>query len=173
MVSRRAQLVLATAAVVAVALAPVVFAYLQLGYHPDAAAADEFEDPAANAERALGRAVHEAGTAAPGLPWAARAAVVAGVRTDLAPRVDDLESSRVADGTAIRVGYNRTAAADWAAANCPGGDGRAFGPCDADRAVVVQERAGETTVLAVAFDVTVVEERGRTELTVVAPVVEG
>jgi hypothetical protein len=38
--------------------------------------------------------------------------------------------------------------------------------------VVVQERAGETTVLAVAYDVTVTSEDGRREFTFVVPVVD-
>jgi len=37
--------------------------------------------------------------------------------------------------------------------------------------VVVQERAGETTVLAVAYDVTVTTARGESELTFVIRVV--
>jgi hypothetical protein len=164
---RRAQLVLVTAAVVAVALAPVVLAYLQLGYHPDAEAAEAFEAPAENAEHVLERAVHEASANATAVPWPGRTAVVTTVRGDLEPRIESLERSRVDDGTAIRVTYNRSAADAWAGEDCPGGAGRAFGPCEADRGVVVQERAGETTVLSVAFDVSVVEQRGRTDLTLV------
>jgi len=44
---------------------------------------------------------------------------------------------------------------------------REFGPCRADRGVVVQERDDRTLVLAVAFDLTVVTERETTNLTVV------
>lgn len=39
--------------------------------------------------------------------------------------------------------------------------------CENRGGLVLQERAGETHLLAVAFDVTVVSERGEAELTVV------
>ena len=71
-----------------------------------------------------------------------------------------------------RVTYNASAASDWAATNCPGGPGRQFGPCEVDRGVVVQERAGRTHVLAVALDVTVTTERGTYAVTLVVPAVE-
>ena len=71
-----------------------------------------------------------------------------------------------------RSASNASAATDWAATNCPGGSGRRFGPCEADRGVVVQERAGRTHVLAVAVDVTVTTERGTYAVTLVVPVVE-
>lgn len=157
---------LAAAAVVAVALAPVVLAYLQLGYHPDVESGVDRADPAANAERFLGRAVHEAGAGATGEHgWHERRRAVRAVRDRLAPRLETLAASRVPEGTAYRVAYNDSAARAWAARRCPGGRGRAFGPCEAHRGVVVQERAGETHVLAVAFDVRVVTDRGRTALT--------
>jgi len=172
-VGARAQLVLAAAAVVAVALAPVVLAYLQLGYHGDVAASTEYDDPAADAERFLERAVHEASTGIPGeYRWSQRAHAVQAVRDRLAPRLATLAGSQVAEGTAYELDYNRTAASEWRADDCPGGRGRAFGPCETRRGVVVQERDGETHVLAVAFDVTVTTERGRTRLTLLVPAVE-
>ncbi|MFB9804751.1 hypothetical protein ACFFQF_04570 [Haladaptatus pallidirubidus] len=51
----RAQLVLAAAAIVAVALAPVVFAYLQLGYSDDVTASNDYDAPVENAEGVLSR----------------------------------------------------------------------------------------------------------------------
>ena len=57
----RAQLVLAAAALIALALVPVAVAYLQLGSHPDVAASTDYDGHGANAERFLERAVHEAG----------------------------------------------------------------------------------------------------------------
>lgn len=157
----RGQLVLAAAAVVAVALAPVVLAYLQLGFHPDVEAGADRADPAANAERFLERAVHEAGAAVTGAHgWHERRLAVRAVRDRLDPRLETLAASRVAEGTAYRVAYNDSAARAWADRRCPGGRGRAFGPCESHRGVVVQERAGETHVLAVAFDVRVVRTVG-------------
>lgn len=164
----RAQLVLAAAAMVAVALAPVVMAYLQLGYHADVTASEGYDAPGRNAERVLSRAVHDAASGAAGeFAWDERAAAVAAVRADLKPRVDALRSSRVESGTAYQVGYDQSAAEAWADANCPGGPDRQFGDCEARRGVVVQERAGETHVLAVAFDVRVTTRRESMALTLV------
>lgn len=162
----RAQLVLLGAAVVAVALAPVVVSYLQLGYHADVRAGGEFQDPAGDGVGLLDRAVHAAAADARGLPWERRRAVADAVRGDLEPRLAALEGSRVADGVAYRVRYNGSAARSRAA-RCPSGPGRTFGPCEVHGGVVVQERAGETTVIAVAFDLTVEHRRGTTHLTVV------
>lgn len=167
----RAQLVLAAAAVVAVALTPTVVAYLQLGYHADVRASGEYDAPLGNAERVLERAVHGAGTNATGVPWNERDVAAERTRADLAGPIETLEASRVAAGTAYAVAYNDTAAERWATANCPGGPGRRFGDCRAVDGVVVQERTGETHVLAVAFDVRATTERGSRAMTVTVPVV--
>ncbi|NEU57743.1 hypothetical protein FXF75_13615 [Halorussus sp. MSC15.2] len=157
-VRERAQLVLAAAALVAIALAPVVVAYLQLGYHADVTASEEYDAPGRNAERLLSRAVHDAAADVPDdFAWDERTAAVNAVRADLRPRVDALRASRVESGTVYQVEYNQSAAESWSDANCPGGPDtdRQFGDCETLRGVVVQERAGETHVLAVAFDVRV------------------
>lgn len=164
----RAQLVLVAAAVVAVALAPVVVAYVQLGYHADVAASEEFDAPAENADRLLTRAVHDAtADASAEYAWDEREAAVDEVRSELEPRLDSLRSSRVETGTVYRVEYNRSAAVAWRRDNCPGGPNRQFGSCEADRGVVVQERASETHVLAVAFDVRVTTDDSEMSLTTV------
>ncbi|WP_435180059.1 DUF7261 family protein [Halorussus sp. AFM4] len=164
----RGQLVLAAAAVVAVALAPVVMAYLQLGYHADVTASEQFDAPGRNAERLLSRAVHDAATGVPAeYAWDEREEAVAAVRNDLRPRLDSLRSSRVESGTVYQIEYNRTAAQAWRRTNCPAGPNRQFGYCEARRGVVVQERAGETHVLAVAFDVRVTTDDSELELTTV------
>ncbi|MFC5970929.1 hypothetical protein ACFPYI_06245 [Halomarina salina] len=168
----RAQFVLAAAAVVAVALAPAVLAYLQLGYHPDVAANDDYDAPLADADRLLSRSVHEAGTNVTGADWTNRTAVADRVRELLDPRIRTLEGSRVADGVGYEVEYNGSAAREWANERCPEGDGRRFGSCETDGGVVVQERANETTVVAVAFDVQVTTERGAYDATLVVRVVE-
>jgi hypothetical protein len=162
--------VLAAAAVIAVALAPVVLAYLQLGAHPDVRA--PAPEPGASAERFLERATHEAGSEVTGDAWSDRRRAVSEVRESLAPRLETLEASQVEHGTVHRVEYAPAAAAEWARSTCPRGEGRAFGTCRAVDGVVVQERAGETTVLAVAYDVTVTSEDGRREFTFVVPVVD-
>ena len=169
----RAQLVLAAAALVAVALAPVVVAYLQLGYQADVSATEEFDAPDRNAERLLSRAVHDAASETTGeFAWDERTGAAATVRDELRPRLDALHSSRVESGTVYQVGYNQSAAASWSDANCPGGPNRQFGACEATQGVVVQERAGETHVLAVAFDVRVTTKNSASRLTLVVPAVE-
>lgn len=168
----RGQLVLVAAGVIAVALVPVVLAYLQLGYAADVEASEGYTDPGWNAKRLLERAVHDAAAGVPGeYRWGRRRAAVRAVHDRLAGPFDALRTARLADGTAYLVRYNESAASAWAAANCPSGPARRFGPCEARDGVAVQQRAGETHVLAVAVDVTVVTERGSTELTfVVRPV---
>lgn len=167
--TERAQLVLVAAVVIAVALAPVVLAYLQLGAHPDVGVEDG--NYGADAKRFLERATHEAGAEATGADRANRERTVERVRSELEPRLETLNASRVEEGVAYAVRYNRSAA-DWSARErCPRGDGRRFGPCRAVDGVVVQERAGETTVLAVAYDVRVTSARSERELTLVVRVV--
>lgn len=165
---QRAQLVLAAAAVVAVALAPVVVAYIQLGYHADVTASEEYDAPARNAERLLERAVHDATAGVPeNYAWDERELAVDAIRAALEPRLDALRSSRVESRTVYQVAYNQSAAAAWRDADCPGGPNRQFGPCEADRGVIVQERANRTHALAVAFDVRVTTDDAEMRLTVV------
>ncbi|GKZ15586.1 hypothetical protein [Haladaptatus sp. T7] len=164
----RAQLVLTAAAVVAVALAPAVFAYLQLGYSADVAASGDYDAPVGNAQRVLSRGVHGAATGIPSsYRWQRREAAVSAVRTDLESAVNGLRSSRVESGTVYQVEYNRSAAQAWVADHCSKtrGPNRQFGSCTASRGVVVQNRDGETHVLAVAFDLRVTTERGWYETT--------
>ncbi|MFC6951753.1 DUF7261 family protein [Halorubellus litoreus] len=165
----RGQLVLAAAGVVAVALLAMTAAYLQLGAHPDVAAERDV-GPREAVDRAVGvlsRAVDDARVTHTGEAWGERDAVADAVRSDLATALDSLETARVARGVAYAVGYDQAAASAYASEHCPGGDGRAFGDCEAIRGVVVQERAGETTVLAVAFEVTVTTPDGETTVEVV------
>ncbi|WP_132057085.1 DUF7261 family protein [Halorussus amylolyticus] len=169
----RAQLVLVAAALVAVALAPVVMAYVQLGYHADVTASEGFDAPAENADRLLTRAVHDSTADVPtNFAWDDREAATEEVRSELEPRLDALRSSRVESGTVYRVEYNRSAAEAWRDSNCPDGPDRQFGPCESAEGVVVQERAGETHVLAVAFDVRVTGEAQSVAWTAVVRPVE-
>lgn len=167
-------MVLTTAGVVALALAALALAYLQLGYHEDVTAGAEYDAHGDDARRVLSRAVHDASAdVARTYAWSERRAAVAAVRDDLEPRLDGVRQAGVQRSVATTVTYNHTAAAAWARDRCPVGTGRAFGACVADGGVVVQERAGRTQVLAVAFDVTVVGERGETRMTVVSGVPSG
>jgi len=170
----RGQLVLVAAVVVAVALVPIVLAYLQLGYHADVRAGGDYDDPTADAIGTLTRALATATADVPaGDDWSERDDAVTTVRDRLEPRVEHVERARIEAGTVRSVTYNQTAAAAWAASSCPGGPGRSFGSCEAIDGVVVQERAGETQVLGIAIDLTVTTERGRTTATVKLPTVAG
>lgn len=164
----RGQLVLLSAAVLAIALVPVLFAYLQLGYHADVTASTDYDSPDRNAKRVLERAVHEASTGIPGNhSWTDRQDAVDRVRSRLDPRLATLATARIEAGTAVRTTYNQSAADTWATTHCPDGPDRQFGTCEARRGVVVQDRVGETHVLAVALDVTITTERGTRRLTLV------
>lgn len=151
---RRGQLVLLAAVALAMALVPMTLAYLQLGYHEDVGAAGVGDAPVRTAERVLDRAVHDAIEGIPnGYAWSNRTGAVATVRNRLRDDLSTLNRSRVDTGSVYDVTYNGSRAAAWADGNCPTGSDRQFGPCRVDRGVVVQERAGRTHVLAVAFDI--------------------
>jgi hypothetical protein len=149
----RAQLVLVAAVVMAVALIPLTLAYLQLGY---GASVPVDDDPVRDATGTLDRALVDA---ADGVPdshaWSDREGAIDTLRERLRPTLSTLNRSRLDDNTALAVTYNDSRAAEWASEHCPGGAGRVFGPCRADRGVVVQERADRTHVLAVAVDIRV------------------
>lgn len=166
--SRRGQLVLVAAVLVAVAMVPMVLAYLQLGYHADVRAGGAQDDPSAEAHSALVRSVHGASAEIPGtFRWSNRDAAVGSVRSALDPRLSTVETARVGEGIHRDVSYNQTLADQWASANCPGGPDRQFGSCEAIDGVVVQERAGWTHVLAVGFDLRTTTEREQTALSLV------
>lgn len=158
--TRRGQLVLVAAAVAALALVPVAAAYLQFGYAPGVADPNPDHDERVAGE--LDRLADDAAEAATGRPWSEREVAIREFRAALGPRVDILETSRLGDAVAVRVTENGTAAAGVA---CPGGPGRAFGDCERDGGVVVQERANETVVVAVALDVRVTTPDGTTRVT--------
>ena len=170
----RGQLVLVASVLVAVALAPVVLAYLQLGYHDDVRATGDYDDPTADTVRVLDRTVTSESESVPrNYAWVERRQAVTALRDDLAPVRSRLRTAEVEQGTVTDIAYNESAADAWESANCPRGPGREFGACTADRGVVVQERVDRTHVLAVGFDVTTTTERGETRVTVVVESVGG
>ncbi|WP_324756638.1 DUF7261 family protein [Haloarcula sp. GH36] len=169
--SERGQLVLVAAVLVAIAIALLVLAALQLGYHGDVHATADDDDPTAATLRVLERSVPAASRGIPrDYSWSRRSAAVSAVRGTLTPTLDRLRTAGIREGVIRNVSYNETAATAWQRSNCPSGPNRAFGPCRTNRGVAVQERAGRTHVLAVGFDVTVTTQRGRTAVTVVVPV---
>jgi hypothetical protein len=142
--------VLVAAVVAALALVPVVAAYLQFGYGP--AVADPDTDHGSRVARALDRVADAASEDATGVPWADRDRAVQRFRDAFEPAVGAVERARLADGVVVQVDENATRAA---AVDCPTGNGRVFGSCERFGGVVVQDRAGETVVVAVAVDVRV------------------
>lgn len=164
--SERAQLVLVASVVVTVAIVPIAFAYLQLGYDADVEPAAEVTNPEGDAHRVLERAVHDASTEVPrNYSWANRTGAVDLVRGNLTPRIESVETGLIERGIARNVSFNDTAATTWANANCPSGTARQFGDCEADRGVVVQERGGRTHVLRVAVDLDTTTERRESSVT--------
>ncbi|QCJ47434.1 hypothetical protein [Haloprofundus sp. MHR1] len=162
----RAQLVLVAAAVIAVALVPMALAYHQLGYHEDVSASSEPVTNGENVKRALDRAVHASATRHDGeYGWDERGAAVDAFEETFTGYVDEIESSRVERGVVYRITANETVAQRWAEKNCPAGPNREFGPCESFDGVVVQERAGESVVVAVGLDVRVTTDRGERWMT--------
>lgn len=170
-VTRRAQLVLLAAVALAITLVPLALAHVQLGYSDDVPTSPVDDDPGRDAERTLTVALSDAIDSVPeSYSWSDRAGAVTTVRNNLAPTLSAVNRSALEAGTLASVTYNQSHATAWASANCPGGPDRQFGPCTADRGVVVQERTGETHVVAVAIDVRIVSRSGELQLTTVLPV---
>ena len=165
----RGQLVVLAAAAIAIALVPMTLAYLQLGYHADVqTSTTDGDDTLPTVERTLGRTLDSASADVPaGYSWSARSAAVTTLRDRLRPTLQSLRSSSLDAGKTVQITYNDTRAHAWASANCPVGPNRDFGPCRADRGVVVQERVDRTHVLAVAFDTTVTAPEQTVQATVI------
>jgi hypothetical protein len=160
-------LVLLGAAAIAIALVPLALAYVGLGYNADVGG-DGPETPLSDAEGVLERVTHNGtSTIAGEYTWDQRQQAVETLGTRLDRETDRLERSRLSSGVAYRIQRNESAAGEWAANNCAGGPNRAFGSCKALDGIVVQERAGDTVVVAVAFDVHATTERGQAEMTTV------
>jgi hypothetical protein len=163
----RGQLVLVAAAVIAIGLAPILFAYLQLGYHPDV----DDPEPEITGEKAvafLDRSVHEAAAETAGdYAWRDRDERVRVVRADIRDETNTLRRTRIDEGIAYNASFNRTVTGEWTDENCQRGAGKRFGACKSNGGVVVQNRADEAVLLAVGFDIEAVSPGGKTELTVV------
>ncbi len=153
----RGQLVLVAAAVAALALVPVAAAYLQFGYAP--AVADVDEDHGERVARVLDRVADSAAETATGTAWGQREAAVERVEASMAPQLRTVERTRLGDGVVVNVTYGGTLAEH---VTCPDKRGRSFGACERHGGVVVQERAGETVVVAIAFEVRVTTPDGTT-----------
>lgn len=151
----RGQLVLIAAIALAVALVPLVLAYVQLGYHDDIHAGSPTVSDG-EVERALEHALHNASTDIAGTyEWSERDVAANTVYQRLAPSLDSINRSALDGGTVVLSSLNATHAQQWQETNCPAGPNREFGPCEVSEGVVLQERSGNTHVLAVAFDVSI------------------
>ncbi|MCF2166117.1 MULTISPECIES: DUF7261 family protein [Halobacterium] len=144
--TQRGQFVLAGAAVAALALASVAVAYLQFGYAPSVATPRP--TPSSQAATTVERAVAAAATDATGMPWAQRRQTLTRVQGALAQP----PPATAGGAAAVEVTGNATAAAG---VDCPTGRGRRFGGCVRAGGVVVQRRAAEAVVVAVAYDIRV------------------
>lgn len=164
----RAQFVLIAGVVVALALVAMLTAYLQLGYGADVRTTD-FDRTVEDGQAYLDRTTHGAARPLRGeYAWSQRGPAVTALRNRLGPRLAELQRSRVTEGVVYRTSYNGTAAARWASVECPAsGPDRAWGPCEVDRGVVVQERAGQTQIIAVGYDLSVTTTDYETNVTVV------
>lgn len=153
------QMVVAMAVVVTVALVPIAAAYLQLGYVAGDAPAVRGDGKLV--DQSIQRAVASVQQDVAGAhTWSERSLAVDLVRQRLADRVDSLESHPPSRTGGVQIRFNRSDAMRFATEACPGGVGRQFGACRADRGVVVQERAGETVLVGVSVDVEVVSPSG-------------
>lgn len=167
---RRGQVVLLACFALAVALIPLVLAYLQLGYHADTDRTT-VTAPETQAEWLLDRAIHNSTAGiADSYEWSERDSAVQTVYDRLDPPVRALETSRLRDGITYEISYNSTAAAAWERNNCPGGPDRQFGSCETEQGVVMQDRADSVHVLAVAFDIAVTTPDGERTLRTVRPI---
>ncbi|MEF8779969.1 MAG: hypothetical protein V5A46_04765 [Haloferacaceae archaeon] len=163
--ARRGQLVLVAAAVVALALVPMAFAYLQLGYHGDVDASAESESPLADAERSLELAVENASAGVDGeYAWSDRDDAVAAFQSSVADDAETIERLRHAHGVVVEIDRAEGPVQSWR--ECPSGPMRDFGPCERAGNVVIQERAGETTILAAGYRVRVATPDGRESIRV-------
>ncbi|MFC6728690.1 hypothetical protein ACFQDG_08565 [Natronoarchaeum mannanilyticum] len=163
--STRAQLVLVAGAVIAVGLAPIALAYVQLGATTDAGVGTA-DRTGEDVTRALDRAVFEAASGVPGNhSWSDRRDAVAAVENRLDPRLDTLRTSGLREGVVHGIEYNESAAGAWAAEGCPGGPNRQFGDGEPIGGVVRQDRGGRTHVLGVAVDLRVTGEESASRMT--------
>lgn len=159
--SGKGQLVLVAAILVAVALIPLVVASLQLGYDADREAIQSADSPLKDAKRVLGHAIRRVEVNG---SWNTTV-----IRSRLQPSITALERSRSVPGGVYQVSYNKSTAKRWAKESCPQGPTRRFGPCRAQRGVILQKRSGEIQLVGVAYTVTILTEHGQLSTTLIVP----
>jgi hypothetical protein len=167
----RGQIVLIAAAVVAVALLSMTLAYAQLGYDADRTGVGATAAPVSEVDRGLTRSLRTAAREVrhrDDRSWRDHRSVADGVNESLQPDIDRLERAHAAESRSLSIELQDTAATQWARSRCPEGRGRDFGPCRAVGGIVLQERAGEATVVAAAFRIRIVSPAGSTTVTTVS-----
>lgn len=164
---RRAQVVLAAAVVVAVALVPMLIAYLQLGYPADAAADRADRDDLADTRQYLDRAAYDAARAVVGTAWRNRTTGALRLNATFRNATARLDARGTARDATYTVAYNRSLAERVATRRCPSGEHREFGRCVAVDGFVLQERARDVTLLAVVVDLRIITPTERTRVTLV------
>ena len=171
----RGQIVLVAAAVVAVALLSMTLAYAQLGYDADRRGAGASVAPVSEIDRSLTgslrTAAREARHRTDDQSWRDHRSVARRVTESLRSHIDRLERAHAAEHRSLSIELQDTAATQWARSRCPDGRGRDFGPCRTIAGIVLQERAGETVIVAAAFRVRIVSPTESTTLTTVSQTV--
>ncbi|MFB6092400.1 MAG: hypothetical protein ABEK02_05255 [Haloquadratum sp.] len=165
----RGQIVLVAAAVVAIALLSMALAYAQLGYDADREGAGAVDVASmAGIQHSLSASLQVAASDTAGrYAWTERSVAAARVRGAVSADADRLERVYADESRALTVAFDNASARRWAREHCPRGRGRRFGLCRAIGGVVVQSRAGETTVVAAAVRVRVVSPAESTTATAV------
>jgi len=165
--NERGQVVLLAALVLAVAILPIVAAYLQLGYGGATSTAVSDDRPR-ETQRLLERTVEDATAGIPSTyDWQNRSAAAERVRERIDPTAATLEQSQLEDRVTHQLSYNQSRGVLWASENCPRGPDRQFGKCESIDGIVVQDRAGQTHVLAVAVDLSTTGPDSERSLTTV------
>jgi hypothetical protein len=167
--SDRAQIVLVAAAVVAVAFLSMTLAYAQLGYDADRDGAGAVDVAAvSDVDRSLSASLRAAARDVDGeYRWADRRQAGEAVRDAVEGDIERVQRVHADESRSLSVTFDDSTAAAWAREHCPGGAGREFGRCRSIDGVVVQERAGETTVVAAAVRIRIVSPAERTTVTTV------
>ena len=167
----RGQIVLVAAAVVAVALLSMTLAYAQLGYDADRTGAGGTVASVSEVDRSLTGSLRTAAREARhrnDRSWRDHRSVADDVRESLQTDIGRIERAQAAERRSLSIEFRDAAATRWARSRCPEGRGRDFGPCRAIGGIVLQERAGETVVVAAAFRLRIVSPAESTTVTTVS-----
>jgi hypothetical protein len=151
----RGQVVLMAAGVAAVALLAMVVAFAQLGLSATASPPDPVLDLDAVSDSLRVTTTAHVFDNAGQFRWSERSTAVSALQDQLRPDIKRLERTTMANGRGISIKMNATVPQQLHL-TCPEGTDKQFGNCLIVDGVVIQERAGETTVIAVSYDIEVI-----------------